>query len=134
MPYVVLVHATFDTQADAQAAYDSIRLLADKSKREWLGSSGERTSWGGVFDEQADGTLVEVASWHVDDADSVREGKPLKGGTKLTLENTPLWNPNKTYPFNYDVAHIKKFWRSQISGNASEPNKDNPDWLEVSTV
>lgn len=135
MSFVVLVHATFATQADAQAAYDGIRTMADKSKREWLGTAGERTSWGGVYDEQPDGSLVEVSSWHVDDAETVKEGKPLKGGTKLTLDNTPAWDATKTYPVNYDVAHTNKFWRSTISSNLnSEPNKDNPNWVEVSTV
>ncbi len=135
MPYVVLVHATFDIQADAQAAYDSIMALADKSKREKLGQAGERTSWGGVYEEQPDGTMVELSGWFVDEADFVKEGKPLKGGTKLTVENTPTWDAAKTYPLNYDVAHINKFWRSTITGNlASEPNKDNADWIEVTTV
>lgn len=135
MPYLVIIHATFDSQADAQATYDGIRAMADKSKREWLGTAGERTSWGGVYDEQPDGSLVEVASWHKDDADTVKEGKPLKGGTKLTLDNTPAWDATKTYPLNYDVNHVNKFWRSQIDGNLnSEPDKSNADWVEVTTV
>lgn len=134
MPYLVMVHATFDTLTDAQSAYDSIRLLADKSKREWIGTAGERTSWSGVYDEQPDGTLTEIASWHLDDIETVKEGKPLKGGTKLTLDNTPTWVSTATYPKGYDVAHINKFWRSQIDGNVSEPGKGNSQWLEVTTV
>jgi hypothetical protein len=135
MAFVVLVHATFDTQADAQAAYDSIRTLASKSKRAWVGQAGERTSWGGVYEEQADGSLSELGAWFVDDGEFVKEGKPLKGGTKLTPLNTPAWDVTKTYPLNYDVAHINKFWRSQIAGNiGSAPDKANTDWVKVTTV
>lgn len=135
MSYVVMVHATFTNQTDAQNAYDGIRTLASNSKREWVGQAGERTSWGGVFEEQLDGSLTEVATWHVDEADIVKEGKPLKGGTKLTLLNTTPWDATTTYPVGYDVNHANKFWRSQIAGNLnSEPNKDNTNWVEVTSV
>lgn len=134
MAYVVMVHATFQTQSDATQAYDGIRSLASNSKREWLGQAGERTSWAGIYEEQADGSLVEVSSWHVDDLEEVKEGKPLKGGTKLTIDNTPPWDSTKTYPLNYDVSHINKFWRSKVEGNVSEPDKKNNEWQEVSTV
>ncbi len=135
MAYVVLVHATFDTQADAQAAYDGIRAVADKTKREKLGQTGERTSWGGVYEEQPDGTLVKLEGWFVDDGDFVKDGKPLKGGTKLTILNTPARDATKTYPAGYDVAHLNKFWRSQIDGNlGSEPDKNNVNWVEVTSV
>jgi hypothetical protein len=135
MPFVVMIHATFDTLTDAQAAYSGIQAVADKTKREKLGQAGERTSWASIYDEQADGSLVELDGWFIDEADTVMGGKPLKGGTKLTLLNTPAWGVLKTYPLNYDVAHINKFWRSQIDVNvASEPNKGNANWVEVANV
>ena len=56
MPYVVLVHATFDTKSDADFIYDQAKQWLPPAWLGRIGSAGERTSYCGVFDEQLDGT------------------------------------------------------------------------------
>jgi len=59
MTHVVLIHATFANKADADHIYDQAMTVATNASVARIGEAGERTSWG-VFDEQEDGTLVEV--------------------------------------------------------------------------
>jgi len=77
MPYVVLVHATFDTKSDADFIYDQAKQVATTASVARIGSAGERTSYCGVFDEQLDGTLVKDRQWHLDRFGIVREAAPI---------------------------------------------------------
>ena len=65
MPYVVLIHATFDTKSDADFIYDQAKQVATTASVARIGDAGERTSHCGVFDEQVDGTLVKERQWHL---------------------------------------------------------------------
>ena len=77
MPYVVLIHATFDTKSDADFIYDQAKQVATTASVARIGSAGERTSYCGVFDEQLDGTLVKDRQWHLDRFGIVRETDPI---------------------------------------------------------
>ena len=50
MPYVVLVHATFDNKADADHIYNQAKSVATTASVARIGDAGERTSHCGVFD------------------------------------------------------------------------------------
>lgn len=77
MPYVVMVHATFASKADADHIYDQAKAVATTASVARIGEAGERTSHCGVFDEQADGTLVKDRQWHIDRFGIVRETDPV---------------------------------------------------------
>lgn len=66
MPYVVLIHATFNNKADADHIYDQAMTVATNASVARIGEPGERTSHGGVYEEQADGTLVPDRRFHID--------------------------------------------------------------------
>jgi hypothetical protein len=85
MPYVVLIHATFDTKSDADFIYDQAKQVATTASVARIGSAGERTSYCGVFDEQLDGTLVKERQWHLDRFGIVRETAPIPDDV------TPEW-------------------------------------------
>ena len=77
MAYLVLVHATFDNKADADHIYDQAKAVATTASVARIGEAGERTSHCGVFDEQADGTLVKDRQWHIDRFGILRESAPV---------------------------------------------------------
>jgi len=77
MPFVVLIHATFDTKADADHIYDQAKQVATTASVARIGSAGERTSYCGVFDEQLDGTMTKTSQWHIDRFGIVRESAPV---------------------------------------------------------
>ena len=77
MPYLVLVHATFDSKADADHIYDQAKSVATTASVARIGEPGERTSHCGVFDEQPDGSLVVDRQWHIDRFGIVRESAPV---------------------------------------------------------
>lgn len=58
MPYVVLIHATFQNKADADHIYDQAMTVVTNASVVRIGQPGERTSHGGVYDEQIDDTLL----------------------------------------------------------------------------
>lgn len=118
----------------AQSLQDHTKTIAVNATSVAVGTAGERTSHFGAFRINDDGTLTEVSSWHLDAIDTVKEGKPPKSGTKLTLENTTPWASGKAYPAGYNVSHNKKFWRSMIDNNLVEPVKSVEQWAEVSTT
>ncbi len=72
--FVVQIHATFANQADADHVYDQAMAVATNASVARIGEPGERTSHGGVYDEQPDGTLVAVRRWHIDRFGIVRSG------------------------------------------------------------
>ena len=65
MSYVVLIHATFDNKADADHIYNQAKSVATTASVARIGDAGEKTSHCGVFDEQADGTLMKDRQWHL---------------------------------------------------------------------
>lgn len=77
MAYVVLIHATFDSKADADHIYDQAKSVATTASVARIGEAGERTSHCGVFNEQPDGSLVKDRQWHVDRFGIVRETDPI---------------------------------------------------------
>jgi len=77
MAYVVLIHATFDTKADADFIYDQAKQVATTASVARIGSAGERTSYAGVYDEQLDGTMTKTSQWHLDRFGIVRESAPV---------------------------------------------------------
>jgi len=77
MAYLVLTHATFDTLPNAQHIYDQAKSVATNASVARIGSAGERTSYCGVYDEQADGTLQLLSQWHIDRFGILRETAPI---------------------------------------------------------
>lgn len=77
MPYVVLIHATFDSKADADHIYDQAKSVAVNASVARIGDPGERTSHSGVFVEQPDGSLTKDRQWHIDRFGIVRETDPV---------------------------------------------------------
>lgn len=76
MPYVVMIHATFDNKADADHIYDQAMSVARTASVARIGEAGERTSHCGVFLENPDGTLTKDRQWHLDRFNIVRETDP----------------------------------------------------------
>lgn len=81
MPYLVMVHATFANQADAQHIFTQSQAVATTASVARLGDPGERTSHAGVYDEQPDGSLVPVNRWYIDRFGIVRTGAPTPNDT-----------------------------------------------------
>lgn len=77
MPYVVMIHATFDNKADADHVYDQAKSVATNASIPNIGQAGERTSHCGVFFEEADGSLTKDRQWHIDRFGIVRETDPI---------------------------------------------------------
>jgi hypothetical protein len=73
--HVVMIHATFANKSDADHIYDQAMTVATNASVARLGEPGERTSHGGVFEEQPDGSLVPDRRWHIDRFGIVRDGQ-----------------------------------------------------------
>ena len=125
MPFVVLIHATFDTKSDADFIYDQAKQVATTASVARIGSSGERTSHCGVFDEQTDGTLVKDRQWHLDRFGIVRESAPVPN------DIVPEWvqplGAQDAYPlldvFGYPVVVLYQGdqWKNQSAVNTQVP-------------
>ena len=74
MPYVVLIHATFESKANADHILDQALSVATTASVARIGQPGERTSHGGVFVENEDGTLTPDRRFHIDRFGIVRMG------------------------------------------------------------
>jgi hypothetical protein len=79
VPFVVQIHATFANKADADHVYDQAMAVAMNASVARIGEPGERTSHGGVFDEQSDGSLVADRQFHIDRFGIVRSGQMVPG-------------------------------------------------------
>lgn len=75
MAYIVMIHATFDSLANANHIYDQALSVATNASVARIGEAGERTSHGGVYLEQEDGTLIPERLFHIDRFGIVRPGK-----------------------------------------------------------
>jgi len=127
MPYVVLTHATFDTLSNAQHIYDQAKSVAVNASVARIGSTGERTSYCGVYEEQADGTLLPLSRWHVDRFGIVRPGQLPPN------DQTPDWvqptGAQDAYPLTdvfgnpAQVMHNGTLWQNNTATNTWEPGQ-----------
>ena len=84
MPYVVIVHATFDNKADADHIYDQAKAVATHASVAKIGTEQERTSHAFVAEEVESGEWHVDREWHIDLFGIVREGEP-------DLKDAPDW-------------------------------------------
>jgi len=135
MPFVVLIHATFDTKSDADFIYDQAKQVATTASVARIGSSGERTSHCGVFDEQTDGTLVKDRQWHIDRFGIVRETSPIPNDV------VPEWvqptGSQDAYPLAdvfsnpVKVAYLGDEWVNGSAANTQAPGTSG--WTNQTT-
>lgn len=133
MPYLVMIHATFDNKADADHIYDQAKSVAVNSSVALIGQAGERTSHCGVFNEQADGSLVKDRQWHIDKFGVVREHAPIPNDV------IPDWiqpeGAQNAYPLTdvfgnpTRVTHLGSVWESVEPTNVWEPGAYG--WVQV---
>lgn len=125
MAYIVLINATFMDQTKAQNLYDQAKALAVNASVARIGQPGERTSFCGVFNEAADGTLTPVVQWYIDRFGIVREGQSVAndvipawvqptGAQDAYPVNDVLGNPTKV---TYDGAT----WQNTTAANTYAP-------------
>jgi hypothetical protein len=125
MPYIVIVHATFNNKSDADHIHNQALSVATNASVAHIGDEMERTSHGYVAEEGPDGEHIIDRSWHVDLFGIVREGEP-------DLRNAPDWiQPSGTqnaYPGTNVrggetlVTHNDQVWRNvHGNGNTWEP-------------
>lgn len=126
MPYVVIVHATFDSQADADHIYDQAKAVATNASVALIGTEEERTSHTFVAEELTDGEWNILANWYTDLFNIVREG------TQPETTNAPDWiqptGSHDAYPATNvrgnetHVTHNGQVWRNTHGdGNVWEP-------------
>jgi len=77
MAYVVIINATFADKAQADFIYAQAKSVATTASVARIGEPGERTSYCGVYSEQADGPLLKTSQWHIDRFGIVRETDPV---------------------------------------------------------
>ena len=133
MSYVVLIHATFANKADADFIYDQAKQVATVSSVARIGEPGERTSYCGVYAEQADGSLLKDRQWHVDQFGIVRETDPAPEGS------IPQWvqptGAQDAYPLTdvygnpTQVTHNGNIWKNTVGANTYEPGVYG--WVQV---
>jgi len=125
MPYVAIVHATFDSKADADHIYDQAKAVATTASVTNIGTEQERTSHAYVAEEQSDGSQVIDREWHIDLFGIVREGEP-------DLKDAPDWiqpeGSHDAYPAQNvrgkpsRVTHKGDVWvNTHGDGNVWEP-------------
>ena len=126
MPYVVIVHATFDSKADADHIYDQAKAVATTASVAKIGEEQERTSHAFVAEEVQSGEWVVDREWHIDLFGIVREGQ------EPDLTDTPDWiqptGAHDAYPeFNVRgeqtrVTHNGQVWvNTHGDANTWEP-------------
>lgn len=133
MAHVVMIHATFENKADADHIYDQAMAVATNASVARIGQPGERTSWGAVYEEQPDGTLVPDRRWHVDRFGIVRSGGMVPDDV------VPDWvqpaGAHDAYPLldvrgePARVRHEGKVWENTVETNTWAPGAYG--WVEV---
>lgn len=124
MAYVVLVHATFDSKADADHIYDQAKSVATNASVAKIGEPGERSSHALVGDENPDGTLSPLRRWHLDLFGIVREGEPDPNVPPAWIQPS---GSQDAYPLTdvhgnpTQVTHNGAAWRNDVDGNTWEP-------------
>lgn len=126
MPYLVVVHATFDNKADADHIHNQALTVATNASVVNIGQVQERTSHGFVAEEQEDGSLDVDRSWHIDLFGIVREGE------EPSTDTAPQWiqpsGGHDAYPalnvrgIETRVTHNGIIWKNiHGDGNTWEP-------------
>jgi len=133
MSYIVTIHATFDNKADADHIYDQAKSVATNASVARIGEPSERTSHCGVFDEQADGSLIKDRQWHIDRFGIVRETDPVPDDV------IPDWiqptGSQDAYPVNdvfgnvTRVQHNGQVWENTSAANTFEPGVFG--WVQI---
>lgn len=133
MPYIVLIHATFETKAAADHIYDQAMTVATHASVARIGKPGERTSWGGVFVEDATGEAVRDRSFHIDRFGIVRPGKAQPDdevvdwvqpqGAQDAYPLVDIWGGTTT------VRHNGQLWLNTTPNNTWEPGAPGTESL-----
>lgn len=133
MAYLVMIHATFQTQGNADHVYDQTKSVATNASVARIGEAGERTSYGAVYDEQPDGTLVPLRQFHIDRFGIVRDGQLLPD------DQIPEWSQpagsQDAYPVTdvlgnpVRVQHNGQVWENTSAANTFEPSVFG--WVQV---
>lgn len=126
MPFLVTIHATFENQSDADHVYNQTKAVAMNASVARIGESGERTSYGAVYNEDDVGVLSPIHQFHIDRFGIVRDGKLLPD------EVTPEWiqptGAQDAYPLT-DVwgNPTKVIYNGSVRINQSDVNTQIPD-------
>lgn len=117
MAYLVMIHATFDSKADADHIYNQAKSVAVNSSVARIGEAGERTSHGGVYVEQADGTLVPDRRFHIDRFGIVRSGQMVPDD--VIPDHIASTGAHDAYPAN------------DVFGNQTQVRLNNKIWANT---
>ena len=126
MPYVVIVHSTFNNKSDADHIYDQAKSVATNASVALIGTEEERTSHAFVAEEVTGGEWNILTNWYTDLFNIVREG------TQPETTNAPVWiqptGSHDAYPATNvrgnetHVTHNGQVWRNTHGdGNVWEP-------------
>jgi hypothetical protein len=115
MAYVVLVHATFANQADAQHIYDQALAVATNASVEHIGDpTNERTSYA-LVGEEINGEVVVAQTWHIDLFGIVRNGQPVFDDAPPWIQPTGAQNAYPALNVRGEetrVTHNGQVWRN----------------------
>lgn len=133
MAYVVIIHATFADKAHADHVYNQTISVATNASVAHIGQPDERTSHGFVAEEQANGSLSVLSSFHKDLFGIIRNGEPSQSETPQWIQPT---GGHDAYPAknirggDTYVTHDNKTWRNTHgNGNIWAPGAFG--WTEV---
>lgn len=117
MAYLVMIHATFESKANADHIYDQALSVATNASVARIGEAGERTSHGGVYVEQPDGTLVPDRRFHIDRFGIVRSGQLI---------------PNDVIPDHIASTGAKDAYpANDVFGNQTRVLLNGVEWLNT---
>ncbi len=136
MPYVVMIHATFNSKSDADHIYNQTMAVATNASVARIGEAGERTSHGAVYEELADGTLTPDRRFHIDRFGIVRDGKLIPD------DQIPEWvqpqGAQDAYPLTDVFGNPTRVQHNgEVFTNDSAVNTQQPGvagWLSDSVV
>lgn len=134
MAHIVMIHATFASKAHADHVYDQTMVVVTNASVARIGEPGERTSWGAVYEEMPDGTLVPDRRFHIDRFGIVRPGQLIPD------DQIPVWvqpaGAQDAYPLTdvrgnpSRVAHSGQIWEnSHGNGNIWPPGAFG--WVQI---
>lgn len=112
MPYVVIVHSTFNNKSDADHIYEQAKAVATNASVARIGEQGERTSHAFVAEEVNDEWEVD-RGWHIDLFGIVREGE-------LDTSDAPEWIQPEGSHDAYPAQNVR--------GEDSHVTRNNQVW------
>ena len=121
MPYVILVHATFESQANALHVFNQSQAVAVHSSVAEIGLPSERTSHATLAQENQDGSLTVLNHWHLDLFGIVRTGQPDENNPPTWIQPTGAQDAYPALDKRGDetrVNHLGQVWRN-THGNAN---------------